>query len=237
MRTSKEYLDSIHRFGRVSALVSLGMMVALPFILGLWFNAMPDFMTVLKASVGLLALFLPITISEVLAYTPIIGSAIYLSLITGNILNMKLPAAANAMKIMNVEQGSEKGDVLSSIAIGASSITTVAVMILGALLMVPLKPVLLLPEVKTATSYILPALFGGFGVAMIGNSIGGGIVAKGRLLAGIVPTILIACIYFFAKPIMNFQGLLIIVFLPITYYGSKFLFRKGIIQVRLPGEK
>lgn len=234
MMTTKEYLDSTHRFGRTAAIIALCLMVAAPFAVGLALGAMPDFLAVLAASVGLLAIFVPVTLSEVLAFTPVLGSSIYLTLITGNVTNLKIPTAANAMRIVNVEQGSERGDVVSAIAVAISSITTVAILAVGALLMVPLKPILLLPAVQTATAYILPALFGAFGVSMLTESLGGGIRAKGRLLGALPPIVLMAVLFFAVPKVMQLQGVLILLMLPVTYYGSKLLYKKGLIKVSLP---
>ncbi|HOV94727.1 MAG TPA: hypothetical protein PLT87_07600 [Spirochaetales bacterium] len=238
MMTTKEYFDSAHRFGRIAVVIVAVMMIALPFALGLYFHAMPSFVTIIQGAVGLLAVFIPVTISEVLAYTPVLGSSIYLTLITGNVLNLKLPVAVNAMKIADVEQGSEKGDVISAISVAVSSIVTVTILAVGALLMLPLKSVLLLPAVKTATSYIIPALFGAFTVSLLDPGIGGGIKAKGRLKGAILPAVLMIIAFFALRQyVTQLQGVFILILLPVTFFGTKYLYKKGQIEVILPNEK
>ena len=236
MQTTEQYFDSTHRLGRMVVIATFVFMLAIPVIIGVALGAMPSAAAILAASIGLLAIYVPVTISEVLAYTPVIGSSIYLSLVTGNILNLKLPAAINAMKLTNVEQGSEKGDVISSIAIAVSSITTVSILVIGVLLMVPLKPVLLLPAVKTASSYILPALFGAMTIGLSGNSLGGGIIARKRMLGAVAPALGITAIWLWARPLMQLQGVLILLMLPATYFGTKLLYKKGVIRVTLPDD-
>lgn len=48
-------------------------------------------------------IYIPVGISEALSYTPILDSSTYLTFITGNIMNLKLPCAVNAMKLTNKE--------------------------------------------------------------------------------------------------------------------------------------
>jgi diadenosine tetraphosphate (Ap4A) HIT family hydrolase len=43
--------------------------------------------------------YIPVGFSEAISYTPILGASSYLTFITGNIMNLKLPCAVNAMKL------------------------------------------------------------------------------------------------------------------------------------------
>lgn len=234
MRTTKEYIDSIHRYGRFAAVSALAAMLATPIVIGAIYGVLPDPLALFKASAGLLLIFVPIAVSEVFSYTPVLGSSIYLTLITGNVLNMKLPVAMNALRIMDVEQGTEAGDVVSAIAVGVSSLVTLVIMTLGAILMVPLRPILTLPAVRIASSFILPALFGGLLVGILGNDVGGGVIIKGRLKAAIVPALIVAALFLVSEQIMQLQGVLIILMLPVTYFGAKLLYKRGKITVVLP---
>jgi len=75
MKGTKEYLKSVHRMGRIGLLIAIFMMLIIPTVMAIVYNAFPGFGTILKASIGLLTIFVPIAISEVLSYTPILGSA------------------------------------------------------------------------------------------------------------------------------------------------------------------
>lgn len=48
---------------------------------------------------SILLIYIPVGFSEALSYTPILGCSAYLAFITGNIMNLKLPVAANAMNL------------------------------------------------------------------------------------------------------------------------------------------
>ena len=58
-----------------------------------------------------------------LAVVPIIGGgSLYVANVTGNVNNIKSPAAINGMDICDVEPGTEKGDTVSLIAVSVTSL-------------------------------------------------------------------------------------------------------------------
>lgn len=238
MKTKEEYIRSMHRLGRKQTILVIILMLALPTIIAFYFKTFPDIGQVMTASIGLLAIFVPIAISEMISFTPILGSSIYLTLITGNVTNLKLPAVTNAFNTLNIEPGTEEADVISAIVVSISSITTLVIVAIGVFAMVPLRPILTRPAVVTATSYVLPALFGCLMLGILGPNIGGGVTTKKRLL-GAVPAALIVIVLSLISPeiVTNLQGFLILFMLPITYFTSKYLFKKGTIKVILPSEK
>lgn len=235
MKTKKQFFDEMHRLGRISAVVAIIIMLAIPTIVGLYFDAMPDFKMVLIASAGLLAVFVPLNLSETISYSPIMGTSIYVTLITGNVLNLKLPAIINAFRIMEVEQGTEEADIVANVAIAISSVITIIILALSVMAMSQLKPILESGPMQTAAPYILPALFGSLSIGILGKDLGGGIVAKGRLKAAILPTLLVAVVYFISPFIAkNLSGALILITIPMIYFTSKYLYKKGSIVVILP---
>ena len=93
-----------HSWGRIGTLIALIYMIALPFIVLSYYGCMPKMGDVFNPStLSILLIYIPVGISEALSYTPILGSASYLTFITGNIMNLKLPCAINAMKLTNKE--------------------------------------------------------------------------------------------------------------------------------------
>jgi hypothetical protein len=60
---------------------------------------------------------------------------------------------------------------VATIAIAVSSITTLAIIFAGVLLVVPLTPVLESTSLSPAFDQLLPALFGGLGVALVGKNL------------------------------------------------------------------
>jgi hypothetical protein len=108
---------------------------------------------------------------ETVTFVPMLGAGgSYLSFVTGNISNLKLPCALNALEQNEVSANSEEGEVISTIAIATSSIVTTVIIIIGVICIVPLTPVLQAPVLQPAFEQILPALFGGLGVAFVSKN-------------------------------------------------------------------
>lgn len=243
MMTKDEYIHSMHKFGRTIVILSIAVMLAMPVIAGLYFDEMPSITKVLTTSASLLIIFIPTNIGEVISYTPVVGSSIYLTFITGNLANLKLPVATNAMNMMDVAYGTEEADIFSSIAIGVSSFVTIIIVATGVVLMIPLQPVLNMPVIKTATAFILPALFGNLVAQLTNPKLGGGITSPNRLKGAILPALAVIVIAALDKYLLHirimslYQGVVIIALLPMLYWGTKSLYKKGEIQVFLPGEE
>ena len=93
------------------------------------------------------------------------AGATYLSFVTGNIVNLKMPCSLNAMENAKVRANSEEGEVISTISIGVSAITTTVILAVGVLAFSPLLVKLTDPSsvFAPAFTYILPALFGALG--------------------------------------------------------------------------
>ena len=115
-------------------------------------------------------IFWTVGVIEAFTFAPMLGSGgSYLSFITGNLTTLKVPCALNAMEAARVKPATPEGEVISTIAIAASSITTTLVLALGVLLLGRLRPILELPALKPVFAAILPALFGAMGVVSIGR--------------------------------------------------------------------
>ncbi|GHU93213.1 hypothetical protein FACS189479_04200 [Spirochaetia bacterium] len=241
---SLAHINSMHRLGRIGNVFAVIIMLGMPIVTGIYFDAMPGLLRLFTASLGLLALFTPVCLSEVIAYTPIFGSSIYLTLITGNVMNLKLPVANTALRLLDVENGTEDADIVTSIAVSVSSFVTILVIIIGVLLLLPLQPILTLPAVKLASGHIIPALFGSIGIGIMGNNVGGGIQTRGRLKGLILPGIIIIVINLVFNYVLHmgillslYQGILTLLMLPVTWFWTKRLYKSGQIKVFFPGEE
>ena len=73
----------------------------------------------------------------------------------------RIPVVINAQVLTDTSQGTDEGDTIATIGVAVSSIVTTLIIVLGVILLVPLRPLLTSPAVQTATQYLLPALFGG----------------------------------------------------------------------------
>jgi hypothetical protein len=225
-----DYTNWVHRFGRIGALIAILYMLFIPTAVSLAYHSFPPMSAILKGGIGVLALFVPIGISEVLSYTPILGSASYLTFLTGNILNLKLPCVLNALKLAKADQNTPEGDAIATVAVAASSILTMLIIAVGVVLLVPLQPLFQTPFVKSATSYMLPALFGGMFLGILGPE-QGAFRIKNKLLIMIVPLIIVSAGAITGVLISGLEGVAILLMLPVAIGIARILWKKGIVQV------
>lgn len=121
---NKTYMDKVHTWGRISCLTSLVFFICVPLAISLHFNVWPE-LSVVGKGLSALIIFFVTGIVEVVAYSPMLGAGgTYLSFVSGNIMNLKMPCALNAMENAKVKANTEEGEVITTIAIAASTITT-----------------------------------------------------------------------------------------------------------------
>ena len=226
-----------HKYGRLGTVIALIYMVSIPFVVLTVYDAMPSFGEVINvATIGILMIYIPVGISEAISYTPILGSSSYLTFITGNIMNLKLPVAINAIKLAKKEQKTPEGDAIASVAVAVSSIMTVIILAIAALLSSQIAFVFEIPQVKTASNYIIPALFGSLTLGLFGNSSSGNKIVK-HGIRGVIPVLIIVTLLsLFVRitsggSLFGAVGFIIIAMLPIAIITSRILWKKGKITV------
>ena len=207
---SKKYVNSIHNLGRLCSIVAVAFMLGIPAVVCTVFGCWPNMGTVITAAGGLLAMMIPTAVAEVIGYAPILGSAGYITFITGNVLNLKLPVAINAQQMAGVQANTEESDAVSTMAISLSSIETIVIIAVGVLLLVPLTPVFQLPAVKTATGYMVPALMGGMSLGTFSKG-NGKTYIKNKMLIALAPFVMaVICCFIFGAGVSSYQGYMII---------------------------
>jgi hypothetical protein len=190
-------------------------------VLSLVFSVIPDFGALAKGILAVAPMYWAVGVIEVITYVPMLGAGgAYLSFVTGNISNLKLPCALDAMEKANVKANSEEGEIISTISIAVSSIVTTAIIVLGVILIIPLTPVLASPVLTPAFAQMLPALFGGLGVVFI---------AKNVKLA-IAPVILMLAL-FITIPALNSGtvGIMVPVGVIFTLVVARIMYKKGML--------
>lgn len=174
MNRYESYLNSMHKLGRISGAIALLIIFGVP-VLTCWkFNIFPPTANILTGLSTLLVIFIPMCIIDVIMYTPMAGTGgSYLLFVTGNLTNLRIPAMMLCMETAGVQSATEEGEVITTLAIAASALTTTIIIGLGVLLLVPLTPVLNDPTLKPGFDNILPALFGALAVAWMSSSANG----------------------------------------------------------------
>ena len=171
MKKERSYFDSVHFSGRIWMLSAVTLMLMVPVAVCVYYNAWPEITGVLKGLLGVAPIFWTVGVIEVFTYTPMLGAGgSYVGFVTGNLSNLKVPCALNAMETAKVDPGSEEGEIISTISICVSSIVTMVVISLGVLLLGYLQPILQSPMLQPAFDNILPALFGGLAVVYVSKN-------------------------------------------------------------------
>ena len=171
MKREMSYMDQVYRWGAAWNLSVAGILLAFPVVLCVIFGVLPDWQGLLGGLLLTAPMYWAVGVVETITYIPMLGAGgSYLSFVTGNISNLKLPCALNALEQAQVKANSEEGEVVSTIAIAVSSIITTLIIILGVILIIPLTPLLESPVLNPAFEQMLAALFGGLGVVFISKN-------------------------------------------------------------------
>lgn len=213
------YMDSVHNDGRIWGISVAAIILLFPLAVSLIFGVLPNFKVLLGGLVATAPMYWAVGIIEIFTYVPMLGAGgTYLSFVTGNISNLKLPCAIDAMERANVKASSEEGEVISTISIAVSSIVTTVIIIIGVLCIVPLTPLLESSALAPAFDMILPALFGGLAVVFISKN------AK----LSIAPIILMLILFIFV-PALNAGtvGIMVPVGVVFTVAVARIMYKKG----------
>lgn len=221
MKKPMSYIDSVHRDGTVWNLTVMVLLFLFPVSVAMIFGVVPDWGALVLGLIATAPMYWVVGVIETITYVPMLGAGgSYLSFVTGNISNLKMPCAINALEQNEVSASSEEGEVISTIAIATSSIVTTLIIIVGVILIVPLTPVLSAPALQPAFEQILPALFGGLGVAF---------VSKNWKIA-VAPVILMLALFVFI-PALNSGtvGIMVPVSAVFTIVVARILYKKGVL--------
>ena len=160
------YNNKMHLYGRVWTLLALAALLSVPALFCVYLGVWPQASGVFKGLAKVAPLFYATAIVEIIAYTPLLGTGgMYLSFVTGNISNLKLPCALAAMDGAKVKPNSEEGEVVTTISIAVSSIVTTVIIAVCVLIFKPILPYLTRDDSVFAPAFrqVLPALFGALG--------------------------------------------------------------------------
>lgn len=214
------YYDKVHFWGKISSISALLMMLAVPSVICAYLDVWPRASGVISGLVKVVPLFWTVAIIEVVTYAPLLGAGgTYLSFVTGNISNLKLPCGLNALKNAGFKSNSPEGEVISTIAIAVSAITTTVVIAIGVLVFSPLLPLITAEDSFFAPSFkqILPALFGALAAGYFGK----------YFKISILPILVGVLVLIFAPNLP--VGTLIPITVVVSLLGAHIMYKKALI--------
>lgn len=214
----EKFNNGLHRIGRISLILGTIALIAVPFIVAVLYSTSVDANGFVAGILNVGALYIPVAIVEFLVYSPMLGAGgSYISFITGNVTNMKIPCAMNARDIAGTEVGTPENEIISTISTATSAIVTTLVIVVGVILLVPLQPLLENPVVKPAFDYVVPALFGALGLKYFSKS----------LKIAVIPVALMSLLCIFVPSMISQTGILMIPSGALALAIGFFLFKKG----------
>ncbi len=214
------FRDYEHFVGRWWMLTGFALLLAVPAAICVVYDAWPPLTWVLEGLLGVAPIYWTVGTIEVLTYVPMLGTGgSYLGFFTGNLTSLKVPCALNAMESAGVEPGSEEGEVISTIAIGVSSLVTTAVIAIGVLALSAIRGFIESPVLQPAFDNILPALFGPLAVVY---------VSKNWRVA-MAPLVFMVALFVCVPSLASSVGVLVPVGAIIAIAAARILYKKGLV--------
>ena len=214
----EEFNNGLHRLGKLTLISAIGILIAVPFIIGAIYGVTPETNGFLAGFAKVAMVYYPVAIVEFLIYTPMLGTGgSYLAFITGNVTNMKIPCAMNARDIAGTEVGTAENEIVSTLSIATSAIVTTLVIVAGVILLVPLQPVLQNEALLPAFNNVVPALFGALGLKYF---------SKSPQIA-VIPVVLMSLLCIFVPSLISQTSTLMIPCGALALLIGFILFKKG----------
>lgn len=167
----EKYNNTLHLLGRLTLILATVLLIAVPFIVSVLNGVQPSLSGFINGFIKVGMIYIPMAIVEFLIYTPMLGvGGSYLSFLTGNVTNMKIPVVMNSKEIAQTESGTIEHEIISTISVAVSAMVTMLVIVAGVLLIVPLQPILQNEALLPAFNNVVPALFGALGLKYFAKS-------------------------------------------------------------------
>ena len=157
---SQEYMPFIVRWGRITNLLGVVLCFLPPLVLTFGFGFNPGLTAIITGALAQVSGSCIFWFVEPISYFPVLGiPGTYMSFLAGNGSSLRLPCSAAAQEAADVQPGTDKGTIISTLGITVSIFINIAFLTVGVI--VGNYVVSLLPQhVLDALNLLLPALFG-----------------------------------------------------------------------------
>lgn len=161
MTAYEKFSKSIHNFGRLTMLLGMIAVLLPPMLMTFYFGYNPGIAAIITGAISQISVSGAFYFSEPIANYPIIGPAgLYMSILSGNSVNLKIPAAVSAISGSGYKQGTDEGSMMGTIGISVSIYVATFFVILSTIFAQTV--IVNLPEnIKEVLTLIIPALYGG----------------------------------------------------------------------------
>lgn len=154
------YTKNIIRSGRLTATAAVLLCLGPPLFIYFKYGIFPSVKNLAAGYLIILSMFGISYFTDMIAFYPTTGlSGIYLGYLSGNMSGVRLPVMLTAQEALNTESGSQKAEVVGTIAMGGSVFVGVTCTVLTAIIGAPLLDIL--PDfIVKSFNYVTPAIMG-----------------------------------------------------------------------------
>ena len=154
------YLPDIIRWGKITNWIGVLLSFGPALVLAVIFDLVPPVSAILTGFISMAGAVGVLWFIEPISYFPIIGVAgTYMAFLTGNISNLRIPAATVAQKVAGVEPGTNEGSIIATLGMAGSVIVNIILLALG--VVAGTQILAALPQsIVEAFNFLLPSLFG-----------------------------------------------------------------------------
>lgn len=156
-----DWVRPVNRIGIMTLIGAIAVSLLPNIFLYMQYGVFPPFSTALKAWSMILTAYVAFYFIEPFSYYPILGlTGTYMSFLTGNISNLRLPASAVAQEAVGVETSSKEAEIVSTLAISGSVLTNTILVTIAAIAgtaIISMCPPIIITGL---TQFTLPAIFG-----------------------------------------------------------------------------
>lgn len=158
---AKNFTKPSIKIGSITVLLAMVASFLPNIYLYLAYGIWPDMNHVLSAWGSIALAFGAFYLVEPISYFPVFGlSGTYIGILSGNISQIRLPAASTAQDVLGVEPTSQKGEIVGILAICGSVVTNIIFLTVAVVAGSTLLSFLPASVTAAMANYILPALFG-----------------------------------------------------------------------------
>lgn len=156
----KSYLPYIHRYGKLTNSIAVFLAFIPVLYLGIVHGFWPQFGAVLSGWLSIAGVIGISWVMQPIQFFPILGVAgTYMSNISGNISNMRVPCSIAAEQAAGVQPGTPEAEICATLGSAVSTFINIAILTIGVICGASVLS--MLPDsVSGALNYLLPALMG-----------------------------------------------------------------------------
>ena len=203
----KSFTKPIIRYGSLTNLLAIPLCFIPAIYLWLVKGAFPGWNNILPGWMYVASMFAIYSVVEPICYFPILGlPGTYMSFLSGNIGNMRVPCAVVAQESLGVEPGTKKAELIATLGIAGSIFTNtimVTIAAIGGAALMSIFP----PVVLTAFKYVSSAIFGAMFAMFASKNLKYGafalVVVMAMLLSKAIPVYIMIPIAVFSTAIFG----------------------------------